>query len=124
MIPRLFVIGAYLVMALLGVLSMFTPPPSYSQTSSGIGTIVWSSFLVVGGILCAIEVVHRYWILKAIGLSFLVSSTLSYAVFLLLRDSNVTLPYSGWLLLAFSLYLAGRLGEIVRALREQRRHDR
>lgn len=119
MISRLLLIGAYLVMALLGVISVVSPPPTYEQNSSHWGALAWSTFLIVGGLLCAVEVVFHHWAIKAAGLTLLIASVLSYALVLLLRDNNPTIPYGGWLLLAFSLFLAWRLSEIIRLLRRR-----
>lgn len=119
MISRLLLIGAYLVMALLGVLSVIAPPPTYEQNSSQWGTYAWSAFLVVGGLLCAAEVIYHHWAIKAAGLTLLITSVLSYSLVLLLREDNPTIPYGGWLLLAFSLFLAWRLSEIIRLWKQR-----
>lgn len=101
-----------------GLGSIFIPPPSVAAATSQISTIVWASFLLAGGALCALDILTGRHFGELTGQPLLISAVLMLGVVLVYRTSTGTgsrgAAVVGFLACALAVLLISRWVEVYR----------
>lgn len=101
-----------------GAASIFIPPTSVTASTSQASTIVWASFLLVGGTLCALDILTGRHFGELTGQPLLISAVLMFGVVLVYRTSNGAgsrgAAVVGFLACALAVLLISRWVEVYR----------
>lgn len=102
--------AAYVMIAVTGVLSTTLQPPSVQQTTSPVFLFfyLWTSLLIVGGILSAIGAASGRWFGEYVGLWPLIVSFLAFALAVTTNGRGWSSAGSGFMLAGFAIWLYSR----------------